>query len=129
MLFRSRPLEEMAAALRARGFTRVRVECSLSLTAFVDAIAAAPLVVSTETAAAHLATVLDRPTLVIMGGGHFGQFGPWRRSPRQIWLTHPMECFGCNWHCIHSRPHCLTDVPPEAIANAISSLLARKEAP
>lgn len=117
-------LHEIRATLELRGFPGVRVKADLSLAEFVQVLAAAPLVVTTESAAAHLATALDRPVVVIVGGGHFGQFGPWRRSVRQIWLTNPLECFGCNWSCVHPEAFCVTGVTPLQVTQAVTQLLS-----
>jgi ADP-heptose:LPS heptosyltransferase len=121
-------LEEIAGALRAQRLQHVDVRSDLSLSDFVRALGAAPLVLTTESAAAHLATALDRPTVVVLGGGHFGQFGPWRRSRRQAWLTNEMECFSCNWRCIHPQPYCVTRVPAQAIASAVAERLPQEGA-
>jgi ADP-heptose:LPS heptosyltransferase len=89
---------------------------------FAEAVGRAELVLTVETATAHLAAALDRPAIVLIGGGHFGQFGPWRRSARQVWLTHPMDCFGCNWRCIHPEPYCLTRISSDAVRDAIAQV-------
>lgn len=120
-------LNELVAGLRAQGFQQLRVQTDYTLTDFVCALAAAPLVVTTESAAAHLATALDRPAVVILGGGHYGQFGPWRRSERQVWLTNRLECFGCNWRCIQPEAYCITGVPTEALTQAVARVLRRRE--
>jgi ADP-heptose:LPS heptosyltransferase len=118
-------LADLVATLRGQGLVRVRSQSDFTLPGFVRALAAAPLVVTTESAAAHLATAMDRPVVVIIGGGHFGQFGPWRRSERQVWLTKTMECIGCNWHCLYPEAHCVTGVSPQAVAGAVAGLLLR----
>ena len=122
-------LAEMAAELRGSIGQEIETRTDLSLTDFARAVAAAPLIVATESAAAHLGAALDRPVVAVVGGGHYGQFAPWRRSNRQIWLTNPMECFGCNWRCRHPAAYCVTGVPPETIASAVSRLLAREGTP
>jgi hypothetical protein len=58
-----------------------------------------------------------------MGGGNYGEFGPWRHSPRQVWLTERMDCFGCDWHCIHPAPYCLTHVPTATLMEAVACRL------
>lgn len=121
-------LADLVASLRARGFDQVRQCSDLALADFIRALAAAPLVVTTESAAAHLATALDRPTVVILGGGHYGQFGPWWRSDRQIWLTKKMDCFGCNWRCIYPEPYCVTGLPLESLTEAVRRRLPERGA-
>jgi ADP-heptose:LPS heptosyltransferase len=116
-------LAELVAILHAQGFDRVSARSDLSLVEFVRSLAAAPLVITTESAAAHLATALDRPVVAIVGGGHFGQFAPWRRSRRQIWMTNSMDCFGCNWRCIHREPYCVTSVSLDAVTAAVAGHL------
>jgi ADP-heptose:LPS heptosyltransferase len=115
-------VEAFAEGLRAAGCTGIVARCDLSLSGFVEAIARAPLVLATESAAAHLATALDRPALLWIGGGHFGQFGPWHRSEKQVWLTRSLDCFGCDWRCIHPSVRCLGDIGAAEIAAAAQRL-------
>jgi len=79
------PLEILAGELRASG-----LPCTTlfppDLNAFVDTVAGAEMVLSVDTAAAHIATALDRDLVVLFSRGHRGMFGPWRRSTRQRWL-------------------------------------------
>ena len=91
---------------------------------FAALLADAAWVLSAETAAAHLATALDRPAVVLLGGGHFGQCGPWTRSARQRWLTHPLPCFDCAWACPHPEPWCLTRLTPEEVGAALAAVVA-----
>src|SRR5581483_149 len=83
-----------------------------SIDALVDAIAAASVVLSADTFAAHLATALDVPMVCVLGGGQYGDFAPWQRSSRQHWITHPLPCFNCDWRCSRSRVECLEDISP-----------------
>ena len=79
-------LEEVLAALRKNGCARAEIVFPADLVEFVNLIAGAEMVLTVDTAAAHFATALDRPTLVLFSGLHRGMFGPWRRSERQSWL-------------------------------------------
>ncbi len=110
-------------ALQAHGISNVTVETSLSMGEFVSALAGACLVLSAESAAAHLATALDQRAILFIGGGHYGQFGPWSRSGRQVWLVHRVPCFGCDWRCIYPEPICLSQIPAESVRSAATSLL------
>jgi len=89
---------------------------------FFALICRAMIVVTVETAAAHLATALDKSAVVLIGGGHFGRCGPWTRSARQIWLTHEMVCFGCDWSCVHEQPWCVREIPSRAVIEAVSRI-------
>jgi ADP-heptose:LPS heptosyltransferase len=113
----------LAERLRAAGLDGVECAPATKVVEFAEAVGRAELVLTVETSTAHLAAALDRPAIVLIGGGHFGQFGPWRRSARQAWLTHPMNCFGCNWRCGHPEPYCLTRIAPDAVRAAIAQVL------
>lgn len=61
--------------------------------------------ISNDTGPAHLSIALGTPTVVIVGGGHFGSFVPY---PEQITPPHvrfvyeKMSCYHCFWRC-HKR--------------------------
>ncbi len=116
-------LRRLVAILQDRGVTGVTCAAPMDVVAFAKNVAGAGLVVSVETATAHLAASFDRPAVILIGGGHFGEFGPWRRSARQVWLTHPLDCFGCNWKCIHPEPYCLTRISLESVRVAVAKAL------
>jgi ADP-heptose:LPS heptosyltransferase/predicted O-methyltransferase YrrM len=79
------------------------------------------LAVGAETGLAHLACAVGTPHVILLGGGHFGRFMPY--SP----LTHvaclPLACYGCNWQCRHERAHCVADLHPGVIAQAVAAAL------
>jgi ADP-heptose:LPS heptosyltransferase len=112
-------LEQIRSALAEQKIDGVMVRADLLFEDYLNLLAAAPLVLTADTATAHLATALDRNTIVLLGGGHYGEFGPWRRSSRQVWLTERMDCFGCDWRCIHPAPYCLTRVSETALLEAV----------
>jgi hypothetical protein len=70
-----------AMSLRS-GEESIRVK-SGSIADLAASIAQAAVVISVDTFAAHLATAMDAPLICLIGGGHFGDFGPWRKSDRQ----------------------------------------------
>lgn len=76
----------------------VRVMLPADLQDFIDLLAAAELVLTVDTAAAHAATALDRPTVVLFSGQHHGTFGPWKRSSRQVWIYPGPSPAGVPWH-------------------------------
>jgi hypothetical protein len=79
------------------------------------AIAGCAVVLSVDTFAAHLAVAMDVPVVSLVGGGQFGDFGPWQRSARQRWLSNPLPCFGCDWRCTRSRVECMEDISAESM--------------
>jgi ADP-heptose:LPS heptosyltransferase len=115
-------LERLAATLRARGW-KADVQPTTDLDALVAVLAAARAVLGVDSAPAHFATALDRPGVFLIGGGHWGMFAPWRRSPRQVWLTNELPCFHCDWVCPYPTSRCITEIPPAQIAAALDTVL------
>lgn len=97
-----------------------------SLSELATAVGTAALVLTVDTFATHLAVASDTPTVCLIGGGQFGDFGPWQRSERQLWITHPLPCFGCNWQCTRTRAECLQDISPAQVVSAIATVLQVK---
>lgn len=80
------------------------------------------LVVGAETGLAHIACAVGTPNVVLLGGGHFGRFMPY--TPLTAVACLPLDCYYCNWHCKHTRPHCVWDIQPEVIRTAVLESLA-----
>lgn len=99
------------------------VNCELGMAAYFGLVARASLVISTDTATAHLAVAMDKPAVVALGGGHWGRFGPWSRSAAQVWLSHEVPCRGCHWRCAHPKPLCLTEIPAGRARDAVNTVL------
>lgn len=71
-----------------------------------DVLARASLVIANDTGPAHIAIALERPTVVILGGGHFGANFPYPNEatpPNLRVLYHELPCFHCSWHCTQPR--------------------------
>ncbi len=102
-----------------------------SLTQLLDLMAHAALVVSNDTGPAHLSIALGRPTVVIVGGGHFGSFVPYpdEVTPRDArFVYHEMECYHCFWRC-HKRANkyqlfpCIGAIEEDQVWAACDALL------
>jgi len=89
-----------------------------------EAVGSAHLVLTVDTFAAHLAVALDARMVCLIGGGQFGDFGPWHNSARQRWVTYELPCFGCNWRCTRVRVECLEDIPVSRVLLEIEAALA-----
>jgi hypothetical protein len=113
----------VADRLRAAGFGQVTVETNVSASTFMQRIGSARGVVTVESAAAHIATALDKRVVVVMGGGHHGWFAPWGEQTRQKWVTETLPCFGCGWDCQFDAIRCL-DVSPSLVSNAMDAVLS-----
>lgn len=104
----------------------IEVAQPADLPALVGLVASAALVLTAETSTAHLASALDQPAIVLIGGGHFGWFAPWSRSEKQIWTTNYLPCFDCNWKCIFPEPTCLTKIKAIEVQRAVQAVLRDK---
>lgn len=111
-------------AFAARHSASVQWSVPNDLESLVDLIARARIVLAPDSAPAHIATALDKPGVFLLGGGHFGMFGPWRKSERQIWLHHAMDCYQCRWRCTQPEPYCITHIDPGDIARSLAALCA-----
>ena len=68
----------------------------------MDLLNSATLVVSNDTGPMHLAIGLGRPTVAIIGGGHFGSFVPYPKeaTPNTVRFVYQrMDCYHCFWRC------------------------------
>jgi ADP-heptose:LPS heptosyltransferase len=104
-----------------------------SLSGLAALIARARLVVSNETGAAHLAAAVRTPVVCLLGGGHYGRFVPYPevlrgRIPVPLPVVHPMDCFGCDWHCIHPVAKgmpapCIQQISVDAVWESLERLI------
>jgi ADP-heptose:LPS heptosyltransferase len=120
-------IRDLEGALKSAGISGVSVSLPAGVKAFVDLVKSARAVLTVETATAHLATALNKPTVVLMGGGHYGEFGPWSRSELQTWVTHKLPCFGCDWKCIFTETRCMTEIDPRSVASALLAAMVHDD--
>lgn len=84
---------------------------SLDFIAAARLVKFAALVISNDTGIGHLAIMMQRPSVLIVGGGHFGSFMPYPEHltpPKVKFLHHLMPCFHCNWNCTQMPPDGMT---------------------
>jgi ADP-heptose:LPS heptosyltransferase len=91
----------------------------------VECLNLCDVVLSVESAPLHIATALRKPTVGIMGGGHYGRFCPWGDPEINRVASLPMDCYGCNWRCPSERAPCVSGVPPTTIARELQYLIDR----
>lgn len=82
----------------------------------IEGIRRCDAVISQETGALHISVALRKPTVGIMGGGHFGRFYPWGDAGINRTANTPMDCYWCNWKCIYPTRRCIEEIKPEIIA-------------
>ena len=78
--------------------------------------------IGADTGTAHIACAVGTPHVVLLWGGHFGRFFPY--SPLTSVACLPLACYGCNWQCPYSRPHCVKDIDPVVVETAFRETLA-----
>lgn len=126
-----RASEEMIAGA-ADGDAVVDLTGRTDLPGLFDLMKHARLVVSNDTGPAHVAIGLGAPTVVIVGGGHFGCFVPYPEGvrPETARFVHErMECYHCFWRC-HKRTDptasfpCVAAVGMDKVEAACDELLA-----
>ncbi len=76
-------------------------------------IAHAELVLGNDSAAGHIAAAAGTPSVVVVGGGHWGRCYPYDPAEAPVRVLpytvgEHMPCFGCDWLCVHTSR---TDVP------------------
>jgi ADP-heptose:LPS heptosyltransferase len=98
----------------------------------LDILNHAACVISNDTGPAHLSIALETPTVVIVGGGHFGSFVPYPEEicpPYVKFAFMEMPCYHCFWHCIkreskHEAFPCVSDVSLDTVWRYTKELLS-----
>ena len=70
-----------------------------------------------------MAVGLRKPTIGIMGGGHYGRFYPWGNPAINRVVDHKMDCYWCHWQCKYSTMRCIQEIEPGDIAAEIHTVL------
>jgi len=112
-----------------------------SASEFLALISGARLVISNDSAAAHIAAALRVPSVCIVGGGIVGRYHPYppdhgfgSNAPAPIGVISPMPCFDCGWSCCFSLKRgqpapCVEGVEPGRVLAAALDLLQRPGVP
>ena len=71
----------------------------------------------------HIALKIGIPFISLIGGGQFGRFFPIGESEKRKFLYHKVDCFGCEWNCIHPERYCITEVKVETVLTEANKIL------
>ena len=85
----SERLQNFARTLEAAGLKNMAMDPPVSLPDFLQATAEARLVLTVDTAAAHMVCALGTPALIVSAGQHPGVYAPYSKNGRQTWLIPP----------------------------------------
>lgn len=83
----------------------------------------AKLYVGTESGPLQIAIAAGIPTVGIMGGGQAFRFYPYGDPQKHVAVYLEMDCFGCNWKCIHPYVKCIQDIPTSRVTAALDGVL------
>jgi len=110
--------------LDAIGVETVNLSGSTTIRQSAAIIKQCRLAVGAETGLAHISCAVGTPNVVLLGGGHFGRFMPYSKLTSVACL--PLDCYGCNWKCRYEYPHCIRDVKPEIITQAVQQTFEKR---
>jgi ADP-heptose:LPS heptosyltransferase len=85
----------------------------------------AALYIGNETMASHLAAASDTPAVCILGGAYYGRFYPYPNNPMTVAATCQMQCWGCNWDCIHKETKCISSIKVADVVTCVRKLIAK----
>ena len=102
-----------------------------SLPQLLDLMNHASLVISNDSGPAHLSIALGTPSVIIVGGGHFGCFFPYPPGvapDTARFVYQEMDCYHCFWRCPKRATKfdvfpCIDAVPEEQVRTAVDELL------
>lgn len=77
-----------------------------------------------ESGLAHVSIASNIPSVIIIGGGHWGLFAPWGESSIARWITTHLPCFNCDWNCIFKEARCLLETEDAKVTSALQGVLA-----
>lgn len=115
------------------GFNVVNLIGETSLSDLMGVVKSAEFVLGNDSAGVHMAASLGVPSVCILGGGHYGRFLPYPANIvgcQPITLQKHMDCFHCNWNCVHTREHdspvkCIADITVEEVVLALDHLYTK----
>ena len=101
-------LAAFAQILRAAGIQNLAIDPPKPLGDFLKSIAAARLVLTVDTAAAHMACALGSPAVIASAGHHPGVYAPYSPNGLQNWIMPPAQLKKAEWRQF-TTPEILAD--------------------
>lgn len=126
--------QSLAERIAARfGHRALNLAGKTSVMELIGLIGQARFVLGNDSAAGHIAAAMGAPSVVVVGGGHWGRcypYDPTEAPVRSLPITvgHPMPCYGCDWLCEHTlrtdRPYpCIDNITVEAVERAVVQII------
>lgn len=90
------------------------------------------LVLANDTAPIHIGIALKKPTLCVLGGGHFGKISLYGYPDINLWVYKRMPCFCDNWQCVVNLKKgtiapCIDAISTEQVSESLKKLIAYLE--
>lgn len=111
---------EIQSKMNGRG---VDLAGKTSLLVLASLFESCALYIGNDTGPLHLAVNVGTATLGILGGGHFGRFYPYGDLSRHRAVFKEMECYHCNWKCIHDSIRCIQDITVDDVWAATQRIM------
>ncbi len=92
-----------------------------NISQLISIIKRAGLYLGSDSSGVHIACALNVPNVAVLGGAHFGRFLPYSSLTSAV--CEPMECYGCGWKCKYDLVHCIQNIQPESLIEAIDTTL------
>lgn len=100
---------------------------------FMYLVKGAKLVITNDSVGLHLGVMLERPVVVVAGGGLPERYHPYPAwAPAQLTVVERrLPCYRCNWNCIYDiRPgspaHCIASVEVSQVLAAVREYIGQK---
>ena len=86
------------------------------------------LLLSNDTGPVHIAVALKKPSLAILGGGHFGIISLYGNPKINKWVYKMQDCFGDNWRCTNDIEYgqpapCIESITMEDVSKQLKELI------
>lgn len=109
-------LQKFASDLRAAGVDNLHLDPPRPLDEFLPQIAAARIVLTVDTAAAHAACALGTPAVIVSAGSQPGVYAPYSPNGLQSWILPPRGLRKGQWK---------EAITPEQVAETLRGILDR----
>lgn len=79
--------------------------------------------IGNDTFGLHAAVAVDMPSVVVMWGGDFPHWVPWKDTELHRMVYHKMDCFGCHGECRYAEPKCVMGISVDSVLDEVLKLL------
>ncbi len=114
----------VANGIRAAGHIARNLSGLTRLSDLASLCRGAKLFIGNESAGAHISTALGTPTVVLVGGGHYGIFFPYPSAPHCTIVTNSLPCYHCDWNCTREKVECILGISDESVLEAVNRSLS-----